>query len=141
MKDEIKVNETMREAFFDKKGYMAEDDIILAWYCSNFKCPEHDYEIRYDPRDTKKFQAMLDEEGELADAFEVFENQTRPDVSHYKQGAIQPIDLINSHDLNFNLGSIVKYAVRCHHKGQLKQDLQKIIDYANFELERVENER
>ena len=61
----------------------------------------------------------------------------RPKVSHYQNGKVEPIDLIMSHDLNFNLGNIIKYATRCHLKGQAEQDLKKVIDYANFELERL----
>ena len=59
----------------------------------------------------------------------------RPDVPHYKQGAIEPIDFINSQELNFNLGNAVKYIARCNHKGTKKEDLRKAIDYLNFELE------
>lgn len=58
--------------------------------------------------------------------------------SHY-QGAIQPIDLINAQDLNFNLGNVVKYVCRAGKKdGESKEkDLKKALDYINFELERV----
>ena len=34
---------------------------------------------------------------------------------HY-QGTIQPIDLINAQDLNFNLGNVVKYVSRAEKK-------------------------
>ena len=60
---------------------------------------------------------------------------TRPDVPHYKTGKIEPIDFINSNKLNFNLGNVVKYVTRCDHKGTKRADLQKAIDYINFELE------
>lgn len=72
-------------------------------------------------------------------AFEELEkklNSTRPNVSHYLQGQIEPIDFINSHGFNFNLGNAIKYITRCNHKGTKKEDLQKAIDYINFELER-----
>lgn len=49
--------------------------------------------------------------------------------SHYKQGGIQPIDYIESNDLNFNEGSIVKYVTRwCFKNGA--QDICKIVHYA-----------
>lgn len=58
--------------------------------------------------------------------------------SHY-QGAIQPIDLINAQDLNFNLGNVVKYVCRAGKKQgeNILTDLEKAKDYINFEIERV----
>lgn len=62
-------------------------------------------------------------------------NNTPP---HY-QGSIQPIDLINAQDLNFNLGNVVKYACRAGKKQgeNILTDLEKAKDYINFEIERV----
>ena len=40
-------------------------------------------------------------------------NQNTP--QHY-QGTIQPIELINAQDLNFNLGNVVKYVCRAGKK-------------------------
>ena len=62
-------------------------------------------------------------------------NKDRPITPHYQQGGIEPIDFINSHDLGFNLGNTIKYVTRCNYKGTKKEDLQKAIDYINFELE------
>lgn len=57
---------------------------------------------------------------------------------HY-QGKIQPIDLINAQDLNFNLGNVVKYVCRAGKKAgeNILSDLEKAKDYINFEIERV----
>ena len=57
---------------------------------------------------------------------------------HY-QGNIQPIDLINAQDLNFNLGNVVKYVCRAGKKQgeNILTDLEKAKDYINFEIERV----
>lgn len=57
---------------------------------------------------------------------------------HY-QGKIQPIDLINAQDLNFNLGNVVKYVCRAGKKQgeNILSDLEKAKDYINFEIERV----
>ena len=66
---------------------------------------------------------------------------SRPDVSHYLEGGIQPIDFINSNNLNYNLGCVIKYITRCNHKGTKQEDLQKAIDYINFELEKETNVR
>lgn len=59
----------------------------------------------------------------------------RPKVEHYTKGGIEPIDFINSNNLNFNLGNAIKYITRCNYKGSKAEDLQKAIDYINFELE------
>lgn len=63
-------------------------------------------------------------------------NQNTP--PHY-QGTIQPIDLINAQDLNFNLGNVVKYVCRAGKKQgeNILTDLEKAKDYINFEIERV----
>lgn len=73
------------------------------------------------------------------------EKETETTPSHY-QGTIQPIDLINAQNLNFNLGNVVKYACRAGKKqgeSNLK-DLKKAKDYINYEIKRLEvnlNER
>lgn len=65
----------------------------------------------------------------------------RPNVSHYKGVGIEPIDYINSHNFNFNLGNAIKYISRCGKKEgeSVTKDLKKAIDYLNFEIERVNN--
>lgn len=57
---------------------------------------------------------------------------------HY-QGTLQPIELINAQDLNFNLGNVVKYVCRAGKKQgeNILSDLEKAKDYINFEIERV----
>lgn len=63
-------------------------------------------------------------------------NQNTP--THY-QGTIQPIELINAQNLNFNLGNVVKYVCRAGKKQgeNILTDLEKAKDYINFEIERV----
>ena len=58
--------------------------------------------------------------------------------THY-QGTIQPIDIINEQNLNFNLGNVVKYVYRAGKKQgeNILTDLEKAKDYINFEIERV----
>lgn len=65
-----------------------------------------------------------------------FDDKTTP--PHY-QGTVQPIDLINAQDLNFNLGNVVKYVCRAGKKQgeNILTDLEKAKDYINFEIERV----
>ena len=63
-------------------------------------------------------------------------NQNTP--THY-QGTIQPIDLINAQDLNFNLGNVVKYVCRAGKKQgeNVLSDLEKAKNYINYEIERI----
>ena len=51
---------------------------------------------------------------------------------HY-QGTIQPIDLINAQNLNFNLGNVVKYVCRAGKKQgeNVLSDLDKAKNYIN----------
>ena len=65
----------------------------------------------------------------------------RPVVPHYQSGGIEPIDFINSHNFNFNLGNCIKYVTRAGKKGDATVDLRKAIDYLNFEIERIRDER
>ena len=57
---------------------------------------------------------------------------------HY-QGTIQPIDLINAQNLNFNLGNVVKYVCRAGKKQgeNVLSDLEKAKNYINYEIERI----
>ena len=64
--------------------------------------------------------------------------------SHYTAGGIEAIDVIEAWDLNFNLGSVVKYISRAGKKpsGSLDkdhkqlEDLKKALWYMNREVER-----
>jgi hypothetical protein len=57
------------------------------------------------------------------------------DDSHYKQTTIEAIDVIESWDLNFNLGCVIKYVARYKFKGG-REDLCKALDYLERELQR-----
>lgn len=58
--------------------------------------------------------------------------------SHYKVGGIETIDFIEAKDLGYNLGNVVKYITRAHHKGELLQDLKKAQWYLNREVGKLE---
>lgn len=64
-------------------------------------------------------------------------------VKHYADGRkYEPIDVINDWELNFNLGSAVKYIARCGRKGDFLDtidDLNKAIDYLKYEMECLYN--
>jgi len=55
---------------------------------------------------------------------------------HYQGNGIEVIDIIDSFDLNFNLGNSIKYILRCDKKGNKKQDLEKALWYINHELQK-----
>ena len=55
--------------------------------------------------------------------------------SHYTHTKIEPIKVINSIELGFNLGNAYKYLARAGYKGSKKQDIKKAIDYIGFEIE------
>ena len=69
------------------------------------------------------------------------DDNTTSTPTHY-QGTIQPIDLINAQDLNFNLGNVVKYVCRAGKKQgeNVLSDLEKAKNYINYEIERIKNE-
>lgn len=55
---------------------------------------------------------------------------------HYVGHGIEPIDFIESHNLNFNLGNVIKYVSRSPHKGTELQDLEKAKFYLEREIKR-----
>ena len=55
---------------------------------------------------------------------------------HYQGNGIEVIDIIDSFDLNFNLGNSIKYILRADKKGFKKKDLSKAVWYLNRELEK-----
>ena len=55
---------------------------------------------------------------------------------HYNIGDIEVIDFIDSWNLNFNLGNVIKYVVRCDYKDDKIEDLQKAIFYIEREIDR-----
>ena len=57
---------------------------------------------------------------------------------HYSAHGIEPIDYIESHDLNFNLGNVIKYVSRAPFKGTELQDLKKAKWYLEREIKKHE---
>ena len=81
-------------------------------------------------------QKRMKDIAELYDKQEPFISSSTP--THY-QGTIQPIDLINAQNLNFNLGNVVKYVCRAGKKQgeNVLSDLEKAKNYINYEIERI----
>lgn len=61
--------------------------------------------------------------------------------SHYCFGTIEPIKVIQDWELNFCLGSALKYIARAGKKDDVVQDLRKAIQYLEFEIEKIEKDR
>ena len=59
--------------------------------------------------------------------------------SHYNQG-IEPIDVIESWDLNFSLGNAIKYILRAPYKNNELEDLEKAKWYLEREIKRLKGE-
>ena len=59
--------------------------------------------------------------------------------SYYNQG-IEPIEVIESWDLNFNLGNVIKYTLRAPYKENMIQDLEKAKWYLEREIIRLKKE-
>ena len=66
------------------------------------------------------------------------DNINHPD--HYKAGGIETIDFIEAKELNYNLGSSVKYISRAGKKDPTKyiEDIKKAIWFLNREIQRYE---
>ena len=58
--------------------------------------------------------------------------------AHYCRGRYEPKDVIRDWDLNFNLGSAVKYIARAGYKDDIIQDLKKARQFLDFEIEALE---
>ena len=55
---------------------------------------------------------------------------------HYNEG-LEAIDVIESWDLNFNVGNVIKCMLRSPHKGDEVQDLEKAKWYLDRHLENI----
>ncbi|MCZ0973141.1 DUF3310 domain-containing protein [Streptomyces albulus] len=55
--------------------------------------------------------------------------------SHYTKGEFEVIDIIEDAEVGYRLGNALKYILRCEHKGNKKQDLEKAIWYLKREVE------
>lgn len=67
--------------------------------------------------------------------------------AHYggEENPFEAIKIIHHYNLNFNLGNIIKYTLRCGKKDEAIKELEKIKQYADFEIQRlnktIDNER
>ena len=61
--------------------------------------------------------------------------------AHYCYSEYEPKDVIRAWELNFNLGSAVKYIARAGRKDDILQELNKAKQFIEFEIEAIEKER
>lgn len=59
---------------------------------------------------------------------------------HYQHG-IEPIDYIESHNFNFNLGNVIKYVSRAPYKEAELEDLKKAKWYLEREIKKHDKHR
>ena len=69
--------------------------------------------------------------------FEIEEKEMIAHPSHYNMG-IEAIDYIESHDMNFNIGNVIKYVTRAKHKFNELEDLKKSLWYLQREINYLE---
>lgn len=59
---------------------------------------------------------------------------SKVDPPHYRQGSIEPIDVIEDWGLGYHLGNVIKYIARAKHKGDELGDLKKASWYLGREI-------
>lgn len=124
---------------------MNKHKIIKNLEAKKFSNPITDYQLGYNDgiNYALSYLKVLDEPKRMKEIADMYDKQ-QPFISstpsHY-QGTIQPIDLINAQNLNFNLGNVVKYVCRAGKKQgeNVLSDLEKAQNYINYEIERVKN--
>ena len=66
-------------------------------------------------------------------------------INHPKhdQAKIEPLDLIDAWNLNFNLGNVVKYVCRAGKKDKEKEieDLEKAKFYLEYQISKLKSEK
>jgi len=65
-------------------------------------------------------------------------DKLNPDVQHYKDCKIQPIDYIVANNMSFLEGNIIKYVSRYKSKGGV-EDLKKAKNYLEWLINSIEN--
>lgn len=83
---------------------------------------------------------LFDKKPELASkSSNVSSTLSRP--AHYggEDNPFEAIKIIHHYNLNFNLGNIIKYTLRCGKKDEAIKELEKIKQYADFEIQRLNN--
>lgn len=124
---------------------MNKQELMKKLENNKFKSPNSEYEKGYNHGLSSAVLTVFNLNYKTSDIIKELEEQqpfiTNKTTPPHYQGTIQPIDLINAQNLNFNLGNVVKYVCRAGKKdGETTiKDFNKAIDYLNFEIERINN--
>lgn len=95
----------------------------------------HENEVFFDMQDIELYEEP-DTVGELAPGeYRVYENPIKP--SHYNDTSITALQVIDSWDVNFYIGNVLKYLARYKKKGDPIGDLGKAMEYLEIELGRL----
>ena len=133
-------NEALFNINFLEKSFYGKEKVIEEIEFRKYNYPFSDLSCGYNQGLHEAIEVIKefnDTEQELT--VDLKEQQTTSQTPPHYQGTIQPIDLINAQDLNFNLGNVVKYVCRAGKKQgeNILSDLEKAKVYINFEIERV----
>ena len=87
-------------------------------------------------------EKKLDVSKEIDNFLNIFllsDNIKKPD--HYQgNSGCEAIDVIENFELNYNLGNVIKYVLRCRKKGQTLSDLRKACYYLQREINNIQGE-
>ncbi len=104
------------------------DDLLK---CST--CPETDHEGQFCRCESRNIriskQNRIDGKSEWNDIGKFFKNDNINKPKHYQGNGMEAIDVIESFELDFNLGNAIKYILRAGKKDDKNQDLKKACYY------------
>jgi hypothetical protein len=140
----------MRPSLEEVKEYFKDaEEIYTPWSQETFKTELLDYDSMHDIegdiwvyfKDDKYNCVLWDSEPKHKGYATITKYKTTPTMKHYGNRP-DVIDFNTKYDLNFNLGSAVKYLARAGKKqGETKQsDLKKALDFITRELEVIDPE-
>ena len=78
-----------------------------------------------------------DEELKKLGRYDLIGGAHRTTPKHYREG-IEPIKFIQSHNMNFAAGNVIKYICRYQHKGTALEDLNKARHYIDLLIKELE---
>jgi hypothetical protein len=88
-----------------------------------------------DERNQTIRQQLQEAKAKVTGRYDLFPIDETPD--HYAKG-IEPVKFIQSHDMSFCAGNVVKYVCRYKHKGTPLEDLNKARHYIDLMLKELE---
>ena len=99
-------------------------------------CMQYEVTELLDAIDKLKPTTIINKEPKIK--FETSEKEMVDHPSHYNKG-IETIDYIDSWEMNFNTGNVIKYVTRAGYKNDQLEDLKKAMWYLDREIQRIKN--